>query len=122
LVNEEVIVNAMAALLATGGSTNHLLHWVAVGRAAGLIIDGSDVPVLAKAVPLLASVYPNGKAEDNEFQNVGGPAFVIRELLDLGCMYPDVTTVVKDGISSYTKIPNVKKRSTFMESCAKREQ
>jgi phosphogluconate dehydratase len=109
LVNEEVIVNAMAALLATGGSTNHLIHWVAIARAAGIIIDWSDFHDLAKAVPLLASVYPNGKADVNEFQNVGGPAFVIRELLDLGCMYPDVTTVVKDGISSYTKIPNVKK-------------
>jgi phosphogluconate dehydratase len=109
LVNEEVIVNAMAALLATGGSTNHLIHWVAIARAAGIIIDWSDFHDLAKAVPLLASVYPNGKADVNEFQNVGGPAFVIRELLDLGCMYSDVTTVVKDGISSYTKIPNVKK-------------
>jgi phosphogluconate dehydratase len=109
LVNEEVIVNAMAALLATGGSTNHLIHWVAIARAAGIIIDWSDFHDLAKAVPLLASVYPNGKADVNEFQNVGGPAFVIRELLDLGCMYPDVTTVVKDGISSFTKIPNVKK-------------
>ena len=109
MVNEEVIINAMAALLATGGSTNHLIHWVAIARAAGIIIDWSDFHDLAKSVPLLASVYPNGKADVNEFQSAGGPAFVIRELLELGCMYPDVTSVVGQGIESYTKLPQTKK-------------
>ncbi|HPV32410.1 MAG TPA: dihydroxy-acid dehydratase, partial [Methylotenera sp.] len=84
LVDEHVIVNAMVALLATGGSTNHLIHWVAVARAAGIMIDWTDFYHLAKTTPLLASVYPNGKADVNEFQSAGGPAFVIRELIDAG--------------------------------------
>ena len=67
LVDEHVIVNAMVALLATGGSTNHLIHWVAIARAAGIMIDWTDFYHLAKTTPLLASVYPNGKADVNQF-------------------------------------------------------
>ncbi len=107
LVDEKVIINAMSALLATGGSTNHLIHWVAIAHAAGIIIDWSDFHDLAKVVPLLASVYPNGKADVNEFQKAGGPAFVIRELLACGCMHPDVKTVSSNGINEYTKLPDV---------------
>ena len=98
LVDEHVIVNAMVALLATGGSTNHLIHWVAVARAAGIIIDWTDFHYLAKTTPLLASVYPNGKADVNEFQTAGGPGFVIRELIEGGYMYPDVYAVAKGGL------------------------
>jgi len=105
LVDERVIINAMAALLATGGSTNHLIHWVAIARAAGIIIDWTDFHDLAKSVPLLASVYPNGKADVNEFQKAGGPAFVIRELIQGGCMYPDVITSSFGGIAEYAKQP-----------------
>jgi phosphogluconate dehydratase len=105
LVDEHVIVNAMVALLATGGSTNHLIHWVAVARAAGIIIDWTDFHYLAKATPLLASVYPNGKADVNEFQAAGGPGFVIRELIEGGYMYPDVFTVAKGGLREYGKVP-----------------
>ena len=105
LVDEHVIVNAMVALLATGGSTNHLIHWVAVARAAGIIIDWTDFYHLAKTTPLLASVYPNGKADVNEFQNAGGPGFVIRELIEGGYMYPDVFTVAKGGLHEYGKQP-----------------
>ncbi len=105
LVDEYVIVNAMVALLATGGSTNHLIHWVAVARAAGIIIDWTDFHYLAKATPLLASVYPNGKADVNQFQSAGGPAFVIRELIDAGYMYPDVFTVAYGGLRDYGKLP-----------------
>ena len=85
LVDERVIVNAMVALLATGGSTNHLIHWVAVARAAGILIDWTDFSELSAAVPLLARVYPNGSADVNQFQAAGGPGFVLRELLDAGC-------------------------------------
>ena len=109
LVDEKVIINAMAALLATGGSTNHLIHWVAIARAAGIIIDWTDFHNLAKSVPLLASVYPNGKADVNEFQAAGGPAFIIRELIEAGCMYPDVATVSKGGLGEYAKQPEIKK-------------
>ncbi|EUJ11092.1 6-phosphogluconate dehydratase [Methylophilaceae bacterium 11] len=105
LVDEHVIVNAMVALLATGGSTNHLIHWVAIARAAGIIIDWTDFYHLAKTTPLLASVYPNGKADVNEFQSAGGPAFVIRELIDAGYMYPDVFTVAYGGLREYGKLP-----------------
>ena len=108
MVDEKVIINAMAALVATGGSTNHLIHWVAIARAAGIIIDWTDFHNLAKSVPLLASVYPNGKADVNEFQAAGGPAFIIRELIDAGCMYSDVATVSKGGLGEYTKQPEIK--------------
>ena len=83
----------MVALLATGGSTNHLIHWVAVARAAGIVIDWTDFSELSAAVPLLARVYPNGSADVNQFQAAGGPGFVLRELLDAGCMHADVPTV-----------------------------
>jgi phosphogluconate dehydratase len=95
----------MVALLATGGSTNHLIHWVAVARAAGIIIDWTDFHYLAKSTPLLASVYPNGKADVNEFQTAGGPGFVIRELIEGGYMYPDVYAVAKGGLHEYGKQP-----------------
>lgn len=105
MVDEHVIVNAMVALLATGGSTNHLIHWVAIARAAGIIIDWTDFYHLAKTTPLLASVYPNGKADVNEFQAAGGPAFVIRELIEAGYMFPDVLTVAHGGLREYGKLP-----------------
>src|SRR4051794_12384683 len=81
-VDERVIVNALVALLATGGSTNHLIHWVAVARAAGMQIDWNDFESLSTVVPLLCRIYPNGQADVNQFQQAGGPGFVIRELLD----------------------------------------
>ena len=105
LVDERCIVNAMVALLATGGSTNHLIHWVAVARAAGIVIDWDDFSALSDVVPLLARVYPNGSADVNQFQAAGGPGFVIRELLDAGLMHEDVLTVRQGGIREYTRIP-----------------
>ena len=105
LVDERCIVNAMAALLATGGSTNHLIHWVAVARAAGIVIDWNDFSELSGVVPLLARVYPNGTADVNQFQAAGGPGFVIRELLDAGLMHEDVLTVREGGLREYTREP-----------------
>jgi phosphogluconate dehydratase len=105
LVDERVIVNAMVALLATGGSTNHLIHWVAVARAAGVLIDWSDFSDLSHATPLLARVYPNGQADVNQFQASGGPAYVIGELLGAGLMHGDVATVSPRGLREYSKIP-----------------
>ena len=100
LVDERCIVNAMVALLATGGSTNHLIHWVAVARSAGILIDWSDFDELSSAVPLLARVYPNGDADVNQFQAAGGPAWVLRELLSGGLMHPDVMSVNAGGIAA----------------------
>jgi phosphogluconate dehydratase len=105
LVDERCIVNAMVALLATGGSTNHLIHWVAVARAAGLIIDWDDFSALSDVVPLLTRVYPNGSADVNQFQAAGGPGYVIRELLDAGFMHADVMTVRAGGIREFTRTP-----------------
>jgi phosphogluconate dehydratase len=105
VVDERCIVNAMSALLATGGSTNHLIHWVAVARSAGILIDWDDFAQLSAVVPLLARVYPNGSADVNQFQAAGGPGFVIRELLDAGLMHEDVLTVRAGGIREYTREP-----------------
>jgi len=104
LVDERCIVNAMVALLATGGSTNHLIHWVAVARAAGIVIDWDDFSALSDVVPLLTRVYPNGSADVNQFQAAGGPGYVIRELLDAGLMHEDVLTVRAGGIREFTRI------------------
>ncbi|MBK1688107.1 phosphogluconate dehydratase [Rubrivivax gelatinosus] len=105
LVDERAIVNAMVALLATGGSTNHLIHWVAVARSAGITIDWSDFAALSAEVPLLARVYPNGAADVNQFQAAGGPGYVIGELLRAGCLHPDVATVAGPGLERYATRP-----------------
>jgi phosphogluconate dehydratase len=110
LVDERAIVNAMCALLATGGSTNHLIHWVAVARAAAITIDWNDFAELSAVVPLLSRVYPNGSADVNEFQAAGGPGYVIRELLDAGLMHEDVLTVRAGGLREYTREPALQPR------------
>ncbi|MCJ0762312.1 phosphogluconate dehydratase [Variovorax terrae] len=105
VVDERAIVNALVALLATGGSTNHLIHWVAVARSAGITIDWDDFAALSDVVPLLSRVYPNGSADVNQFQAAGGTGFVIRELLDAGLMHEDVLTVRTGGLREYTREP-----------------
>ncbi len=106
VVDERCIVNAMVALLATGGSTNHLIHWVAVARAAGIHIDWTDFSELSAVVPLLARVYPNGSADVNQFQAAGGPGFVIRELLGAGLMHGEVLTIQGPGLEAYGRVPH----------------
>ena len=107
IVDEKAIVNAMVALLATGGSTNHLIHWVAVAHSAGIVIDWNDFSDLSDVVPTLSHVYPNGSADVNQFQAAGGTGYVIRELLDAGFMHADVLTVREGGISDYTREPSL---------------
>lgn len=107
VVDERCIVNAMVALLATGGSTNHLIHWVAVARAAGIVIDWNDFEQLSSVVPLLARVYPNGAADVNQFQAAGGPGYVIGQLLAAGLMHGDVLTVREGGLAPFARIPHV---------------
>jgi len=92
-VDEKAIVNAMVGLAATGGSTNHAIHLVAIARAAGLVIDWNDLDDIARATPLLMRVYPNGQADVNHFHAAGGMGFVIRELIDAGLLHPDIRTV-----------------------------
>jgi phosphogluconate dehydratase len=115
LVDERAIVNAMMALLATGGSTNHLIHWVAVARSAGILIDWSDFSELSAVTPLLSRVYPNGAADVNQFQAAGGPSFVIRELLDAGLMHADVLSVAGPSLRPFTRLPTLNAGGTGVE-------
>ncbi len=105
VVCEKSIVNAMVGLLATGGSTNHTIHLVAVAAAAGIEIDWSDFDALSRVVPLLAEVYPNGLADINHFRDAGGLGFVIRELLEAGLLHDDVLTIAGPGLHRFTQVP-----------------
>jgi phosphogluconate dehydratase len=101
MLDERAFVNAVVALHATGGSTNHVIHLVAMARAAGIALTWDDISTLSEAVPLLARVYPNGPADVNRFAALGGTGFVIGELLDAGLLHPDVTTVMGEGLEPY---------------------
>ena len=105
IVSEKAIVNGIVGLLATGGSTNHTLHLVAMARAAGVLIDWDDFAELSAVVPLLARVYPNGSADVNHFHAAGGMGFLMQELLANGLLHGDVTTVMGQGLSAYTNEP-----------------
>ncbi len=105
MISEKSIVNAIVGLLATGGSTNHTMHIVAIARAAGIAINWDDFDALSAVVPLLARVYPNGKADVNHFHAAGGIGFVIRELLGAGLLHEDVDTVAGHGLSRYAMEP-----------------
>ena len=107
LVDERAIVNALVGLIATGGSTNHTIHWVAVARAAGIALTWDDIDHLAQGVPLLARVYPNGAADVNRFAAAGGIAFVFRELMDAGWMHADIPTILEGGMADYTTEPRL---------------
>jgi phosphogluconate dehydratase len=105
VVDEKSIVNAMAGLLATGGSTNHTLHLVAMARAAGVQITWEDFNDLSHVTPLIARVYPNGAEDVNAFHAAGGMAFVTRTLLDAGLVHEDVRTVAGEGLRRYQQEP-----------------
>jgi phosphogluconate dehydratase len=105
VVDEKAIVNAIAVLLATGGSTNHTLHLIAIARAAGIVIDWNDFNALSSVVPLLARIYPNGDSDVNHFHAAGGTGFVIRELLDVGLLHEDVTTILGQGLRAHCAEP-----------------
>jgi phosphogluconate dehydratase len=107
VVDEKAVVNGIVGLLATGGSTNHTLHLVAIARAAGIIIDWNDFDELSAIVPLLAKVYPNGKADVNHFHAAGGMAFLVRNLLEGGLLHEDVRTVAGRGLSHYVQEPKL---------------
>jgi len=105
IVDEHAVVNGVVALLATGGSTNHTMHLVAMARAAGIDLRWDDFADLSAVVPLLARIYPNGKADINHFHAAGGTAFLVRELVSAGLMHRDVQTVVGPGLDAYTTEP-----------------
>jgi phosphogluconate dehydratase len=100
ILDERSIVNAIVGLLATGGSTNHTLHLIAVARAAGVLIDWDDFSDLSEAVPLLARIYPNGAADVNHFHAAGGMGFLINELMRAGLAHRDVLTVSGPGLGA----------------------
>ncbi len=105
IVTEKSLVNGIIGLLATGGSTNHTIHLVAMARAAGVLIDWDDFAELSSVIPLLARVYPNGKADVNHFHAAGGMGFLIRELLAHGLLHNNVNTVMGVGLTAYTQEP-----------------
>ncbi|GGE31026.1 phosphogluconate dehydratase [Halopseudomonas oceani] len=105
VLDERALINAVVMLLATGGSTNLTLHLVAIGQAAGLQLDWDDMASLSHVVPTLAHIYPSGKADINQFQAVGGTAFLFRELLAAGLLHADVQTVAGPGLARYTQEP-----------------
>ncbi len=108
IIDERAIVNGIVGLLATGGSTNHTIHLVAIARAAGIVIDWDDFSELSNVVPLLARIYPNGSADVNHFQAAGGMGFLMRELIDAGLLHADVKTVAGEGLRHYTQEPWLK--------------
>ena len=108
VVDERAIVNAIAGLLATGGSTNHTIHLVAIARAAGIVINWDDFRDLSDVVPLIARIYPNGKADVNQFHAAGGMGYVIGELLDAGLLHGDTVTVAgAGGLARYRQEPHL---------------
>jgi len=105
MVDERSVVNAIVALLATGGSTNLTMHIIAFAKAAGIIINFQDFNDLSEAVPLLTRIYPNGHADINQFQEAGGMALLFKELIENGLVHEDVETICGPGLSRYTKKP-----------------
>lgn len=107
IVDEKAIVNGLVGLLATGGSTNHTMHLIAVARSAGILINWNDFSEISNAVPLLTRIYPNGHADINHFVAAGGMAVLTRELLDAGLIHNDVNTICGRGMERYTQEPRL---------------
>jgi phosphogluconate dehydratase len=105
IVDERAIVNGIVGLHATGGSTNHTIHLVAIARAAGIVIDWGDFEELSSVAPLLAKIYPASDADVNHFHAAGGMGFLTRELIEAGLVHADVHTVAGPGLRAYTKEP-----------------
>ncbi|MCG7600558.1 phosphogluconate dehydratase [Halomonas sp. McH1-25] len=104
-IDEKAIVNAVIGLLASGGSTNHTLHLVAMAGAVGLTLTWDDFTELSAVIPSLTRIYPNGQADVNHFQAAGGMSFLIRTLLDAGLLHEDIPTVFGGSMRDYTKEP-----------------
>lgn len=105
IVSEKTIVNAIIGLLATGGSTNHTLHLIAIAKSAGIIVNWKDFSDLSSVIPSLVKMYPNGSADVNYFQACGGMSYLIKELLNHGLLHQDVHTILGKGLNSYTQEP-----------------
>jgi phosphogluconate dehydratase len=108
MLNEKSFVNAIVGLLATGGSTNHSIHLVAIAKMAGINLDWQDISDLSDVVPLLTRIYPNGEGDVNHFQQAGGMGFLMRELLAAGLLHQDVQTLLGKDLSAYCEEPYLK--------------
>jgi phosphogluconate dehydratase len=108
ILDERAFVNGLVGLMATGGSTNLVLHMPAMARAAGIMLDLADFDAISDVVPLMAKVYPNGLADVNHFHAAGGMQFLIRELLGAGLLHPDAKTVTGDGLVAYIREPKLR--------------
>jgi len=108
MLDEKSFVNAVIGLLATGGSSNHTLHLIAMARAAGIVINWQDFHDLAQVIPLLTKLYPNGSADVNHFHRAGGMPVVMNELLENGLLHNEVKTIMGEGLSAYTTMPKLK--------------
>ena len=106
-IDEKAIVNAIVGLLATGGSTNHVIHLPAIARAAGILIDWDDIDELSRAVPLISSIYPNGSGDVNAFAAAGGMPYVIAELVGAGLAHDDILTVYGSSLSDGAREPRL---------------
>ena len=107
IITEESIVNGIIGLLATGGSTNHTIHLIAIARAAGIIINWDDMSDLSDVIPLITRMYPNGAADVNHFHAAGGMSYVISTLLEHGLLHENVTTIIGSGLHRYTQEPKI---------------
>lgn len=107
IIDEKSIVNALVGLLATGGSTNHTIHLIAIAKSAGIQINWDDFSELSEVVPSIAKIYPNGSADVNHIHACGGMSYVIRTLIDEGLLHEDVNTIIGRGLSQYTKEPKI---------------
>jgi len=105
IIDEKAIVNGIIGLLATGGSTNHTIHLIAVAKAAGIQIDWKDISELSEIIPLLARVYPNGGADVNQFHAAGGMGFIIKSLLENNLLHDDVQTILGKGLYKFKSEP-----------------
>ena len=107
IVSEKTMVNAIVALLATGGSTNHTMHLIAIAKAAGIIVNWDDFAALSSVVPSLTRIYPNGQADINVFHGAGGVPYLIKTLLQGGFLHEDVETIMGHGLSQYCQEPKL---------------
>ena len=119
IVTEKTIVNGIIGLLATGGSTNHTIHLIAMARAAGIIINWEDMSDLSAVIPLITRMYPNGAADVNHFHASGGMGFVIHTLLTHGLLHEDVTTIIGNGLTKYTQEPYIASKTLAWRDGAK---
>jgi phosphogluconate dehydratase len=115
IINEKSFVNAIIGLMATGGSTNHTIHLIAMAKIAGIILKWEDFDAISKVTPLLCKLYPNGSADVNHFRDAGGMAVIIKQLLDLGLIHNDVKTIMGDGLDAFIVEPSLQEDKVIFE-------